>query len=78
LLKASAQAESRGWTTSIAKNEEYKKLLTEKGMKIHKPSAKLQADMQQIGQIMLADWLKVAGDEGKTIVTEYNKLKAMK
>jgi TRAP-type transport system periplasmic protein len=78
LLKAAAEAEARGWKTSIAKNEEYKKLLTEKGMKIIKPSPKLQADMQQIGQIMLADWLKVSGDEGKAIVAEYNKLKAKK
>ena len=78
LLKAAADAEKRGWAISTAKNEEYKKLLTEKGMKIIKPSPKLQADMQQIGQIMLADWLKVAGDEGRAIVAEYNKLKAKK
>jgi TRAP-type C4-dicarboxylate transport system substrate-binding protein len=78
LTKAAGEAEARGWATSISKNDEYKKLLTEKGMKIIKPSAKLQADMQQIGQIMLADWLKAAGDEGKAVVAEYNKLKAKK
>jgi TRAP-type transport system periplasmic protein len=78
LLKTAAEAEARGWKTSIAKNEEYKKLLTEKGMKIITPSAKLQADMQQIGGIMLADWLKLAGDDGKAIVAEYNKLRAKK
>jgi TRAP-type transport system periplasmic protein len=78
LTKAASEAETRGWKISIAKNEEYKKLLTEKGMKIIKPSAKLTADMQQIGSIMLADWLKAAGDEGKAIVAEYNKLKAKK
>jgi TRAP-type transport system periplasmic protein len=78
LTKAAAEAETRGWKISIAKNEEYKKLLTEKGMKIIKPSAKLTADMQQIGSIMLTDWLKAAGDEGKAIVAEYNKLKAKK
>ena len=27
---------------------------------------------------MLADWLKAAGDDGKAIVAEYNKLKAAK
>ena len=78
LVKAAAEAERRGWATSISKNDEYKKLLTEKGMKIIKPSAKLQADMQQIGSIMLADWLKVAGDEGKAIVADYNKMRAKK
>jgi hypothetical protein len=34
--------------------------------------------LQQIGTVMLADWLKVSGDEGKAIVAEYNKMRAKK
>ena len=49
VLKAAAEAEQRGWKISQEKNEWYKKALTEKGMKIHKPSPKLDADMQQVG-----------------------------
>jgi TRAP-type transport system periplasmic protein len=76
--KAAAEAETRGWKVSEAKNDEYKKLLTDKGMKIHKPSAKLMTDMQQVGTIMLADWQKAAGADGAAIIAEYNKLRAKK
>ncbi|HSV52729.1 MAG TPA: TRAP transporter substrate-binding protein [Burkholderiaceae bacterium] len=78
VTKAAADAEARGWKVSQAKNDEYKKLLTDKGMKIHKPSAKLMTDMQQVGTIMLADWQKAAGAEGTAIVEAYNKARAKK
>jgi len=73
VLKAASDAEARGWKTAEAKNDEYKKLLTERGMKIHKPSAKLDADMRQVGAIMQSDWLKVAGADGSAIVDTYKK-----
>jgi len=73
VLKAAADAEARGWKTAEAKNDEYKKLLTERGMKIHKPSPKLDADMRQVGAIMQSDWLKVAGADGNAIVDAYKK-----
>ncbi|MFT4243244.1 MAG: TRAP transporter substrate-binding protein [Acidovorax sp.] len=73
LLKASAEAESRGWKVSEEKAEWYKKALAEKGMKIVPPSAKLMSDMRQVGEIMLADWLKKAGPEGEAIVASYRK-----
>jgi len=73
LLKAAAEAEARGWKIAEEKNTEYKRLLTERGMKIHKPSTKLDADMRQVGGIMQADWLKVAGADGAAIVDAYKK-----
>ena len=73
LLKAAAAAEARGWKVAQEKNDEYKKLLTERGMKIHKPSAKLEADMRQVGATMQADWLKLAGADGAAIVDAYKK-----
>ncbi len=78
VLKAAADAEARGWKISQEKNDEYKRLLTEKGMKIHKPSAKLMTDMQQVGGIMLADWQKAAGADGAAIIEAYNKARAKK
>jgi TRAP-type C4-dicarboxylate transport system substrate-binding protein len=73
VTKAAAEAEARGWKISQEKNEWYKKALTEKGMKIMPPSPKLMADMRQVGAIMLTDWEKRAGDEGKAIVQAYRK-----
>ncbi|MDB5896748.1 MAG: dicarboxylate transporter-DctP subunit [Ramlibacter sp.] len=73
VLKAAADAEKRGWAASEEKNEWYKKALTEKGMKIVKPSPKLMADMKQVGLIMLADWQKKAGADGAAIISAFNK-----
>ena len=78
VTKAAAEAQARGWKTSQEKTEEYKRLLTGKGMTIHKPSAKLMADMQQVGSLMLADWQKASGAEGAAIIAEYTKLRAKK
>jgi TRAP-type transport system periplasmic protein len=71
VLKAAAEAEQRGWKISQEKNEWYKKALVEKGMKIHKPSPKLVADMQQVGTIMVADWEKQAGADGQAVLAAF-------
>jgi TRAP-type C4-dicarboxylate transport system substrate-binding protein len=73
LLKAAAEAETRGWKVSEEKNEWYKKALTEKGMKIMKPSPKLMADLKQVGGIMLSDWQKKAGADGAALMEAYSK-----
>ena len=75
VLKAAADAESRGWKISQEKNEWYKKALAEKGMTIHPPSAKLTQDLKQVGSIMLADWEKSAGPDGKALVDAFEKAK---
>jgi TRAP-type transport system periplasmic protein len=75
LLKAGKDAETRGWKVSAEKNDFYAKALAEKGMKIVKPTTKLMQDMKQVGDIMLADWLKVGGADGKAIVDAYKAAK---
>jgi TRAP-type transport system periplasmic protein len=78
VTQAAREAQDRGWKVSQEKTEEYKRLLTGKGMTIHKPSAKLMADMQQVGGLMLADWQKASGAEGAAIIADYSKLRAKK
>ena len=78
LTKAAADAEVRGWKLSEEKNDWYKKALTEKGMNIVVPPAKLVSDMKQVGTIMLADWQKKAGAEGETIVSSFKAAQAKK
>ena len=75
VLKTATEAEVRGWRVAQEKNVEYKRLLTERGMKIHKPSDKLNTDMRQVGAIMQADWLKAAGSDGAAIVDAYKAKK---
>jgi TRAP-type C4-dicarboxylate transport system substrate-binding protein len=73
VLKAAADAETRGWATSKAKNNEYLELLKKNGMTIVQPSSQLKADMQKVGQAMLDEWLQKAGPEGQAVVNAYRK-----
>src|SRR5450830_2059485 len=73
VTKAAAEAETRGWALSQEKNDWYKKALAEKGMKIMPPPAKLTADLKQVGDIMLSDWIKKAGPDGEAIIAAYRK-----
>ncbi len=73
LLKAAAEAETRGWKVSQEKNDWYAKALADKGMKIVKPSPKLLADLKQVGSIMQADWQKKAGPDGAELLANFNK-----
>jgi TRAP-type C4-dicarboxylate transport system substrate-binding protein len=73
VVKAARDAEERGWKVSAEKNDWYKKALAEKGMQILPPPEKLKVDMQQVGGIMLQDWLKKAGADGQAIIDAYRK-----
>lgn len=74
VLKAGAAAEERGWKKSLEVNENAKKTLAEKGMKVHQPSSKLVSDMKQLGWSMLQEWQKKAGPDGESIVQAYLKM----
>jgi len=73
VLKAAQEAENRGWAVSQEKNNWYLNALSEKGMKIMKPSAQLMADLKQVGQVMLNDWEKNAGVDGSALIANFNK-----
>ena len=73
LIKTAAEAEARGWKLSQEKNEWYKKALTDKGMKIMTPPAKLMTDMRQVGGIMVADWERKAGADGTAVLAGFRK-----
>jgi TRAP-type C4-dicarboxylate transport system substrate-binding protein len=73
VLKAAAESETRGWKLSEEKNGWYTDQLKSKGMNIIKPSPQLAADLKKVGDVMLSDWLKKAGPEGKSIVDAYRK-----
>jgi len=73
VLKAGADAEARGWTTSKAKNTEYLELLKKNGMTISPPTPQLKADMTKVGDTMLKEWLEKAGPEGQALVDAFHK-----
>ncbi len=71
LLKVAKEAEIRGWKSSEEKNNWYKDQLKVKGMNIAVPSEQLVADLRKAGNVMLAEWQRKAGDEGRAIVADY-------
>ncbi|MCU0813741.1 MAG: TRAP transporter substrate-binding protein [Burkholderiaceae bacterium] len=73
LLKAAADAEARGWAASRKVNTETLEKLKTNGMQILPPSDQLKADMQKVGQTMLAEWLEKAGPEGRALLDAYRK-----
>ncbi|CAG9178107.1 TRAP transporter substrate-binding protein [Cupriavidus pinatubonensis] len=73
LLKAVSDAEKRGWQVSEQKTRDYLSTLTRNGMTVQPPSAQLRSDMQKVGQAMVAEWAKGAGDDGKAILDAYQK-----
>jgi TRAP-type C4-dicarboxylate transport system substrate-binding protein len=74
LLKAAADAETRGWAASRKTNTEVLEKLKGAGMTIHTPSAQLKADMKKVGDQMLREWLEKAGPEGQQLVDAYRKM----
>jgi len=73
VMKAAADAESRGWTESRKVNDTTLATLKANGMTVTAPSAQLKADMAKVGDTMLKEWLEKSGAEGKALVDAYNK-----
>jgi TRAP-type transport system periplasmic protein len=71
VLKAAAEAETRGWKLSEEKNGWYLEQLRGKGMAIIVPSEQLTADLRKVGNYMLAEWLRKAGDDGRKVIDAY-------
>ena len=73
LLKAGADAETRGLAASKKANGESLDKLRGAGMQILPPSPQLKADMKKVGDTMLKEWLEKTGPEGKQLVDAFLK-----
>jgi TRAP-type C4-dicarboxylate transport system substrate-binding protein len=73
VMKAAADAESRGWAMSKRVNTESLEKLKAGGMEIVAPSPQLKADLKKVGDVMLKEWLDKAGPEGKQLVDAFAK-----
>lgn len=73
VLKEAAAAEQRGWKTSEQKDGEYLRELTARGMKVDPSAENLKKELKAIGTQMTADWIKLAGEDGKAVIDAYSK-----
>ena len=74
VLAAAKNAEASGWAMGRKLAVEHTDILRDKGMKVATPSETLQNELKGIGKTMLDEWLKEAGDSGKTIVDAYKAM----
>ena len=74
VLKAAADAEARGWKSSEDKTAWYLDQLKKNGMQVLPPSAQMSAEFKKVGDVLVDDWLKKAGPEGKAILDAYGKM----
>ena len=73
VMKAAADAETRGWTASKRVNDDTLTKLKAEGVQVLPPSPELKADMNKVGDTMLKEWLEKAGPDGKALVDAYRK-----
>lgn len=73
ITDAAAAAETRGFATSEALNEGYKKTMAEKGIKVMAPPAQLVSDIAAIGKTMAGEWAAKAGPDGKAVLDAFAK-----
>ena len=73
VLKAAAEAETRGWAESRKVNTDTLNTLKTNGMTIAPPSAQLKADLQKVGETMVKEWLEKAGPEGQAMLDAFRK-----
>ena len=71
VLDAARRAETRGWAESQKVMEETTKRLADQGMKVEPPSAAMRAELDKIGETMIAEWTKRAGAEGQAMLKAY-------
>lgn len=73
VLKAAADAETRGWKIAEEKTQWFLKELAAKGMKVQPPSPALKEGLAKVGAQLTADWLKRSGAEGLEVISAFNK-----
>jgi TRAP-type transport system periplasmic protein len=73
VLKQASEAEQRGWRISEQKDGEYLKELSAKGMKIDPAADGLKKELKSIGEQMTADWVKLAGADGKAVIDAFHR-----
>ena len=73
ILAASKVAEERGWKMQAEETGKLIDTLKSKGMQVRQPSPELMAELKKIGDQLIAEWVKAAGEDGPKILDQYRK-----
>ncbi|RKK01127.1 C4-dicarboxylate ABC transporter substrate-binding protein, partial [Pseudoroseomonas wenyumeiae] len=70
MLQAAAAAEERAWALASSERPAAQAVLASHGITLHAPSPRLLAELEQLGQTMLAEWRARAGEAGARVLGE--------
>jgi TRAP-type C4-dicarboxylate transport system substrate-binding protein len=73
ILAAAKTAEERGWKLQADETGMLIDTLRSKGMEVRQPSPALMAELSKIGEQLVAEWSKAAGEDGPKILEQYRK-----
>lgn len=73
VLNAAAAAEARGWKLCEEKTKWYNEQLVKNGMTVADPSPQLRSDFEEVGQTMIAEWIKQTGADGQAVIDAFKK-----
>ena len=73
ILAASKTAEERGWKLQAEETGKLVDTLKSKGMQVRQPSPELMVELNKIGEQLIAEWSKAAGEDGPKILDQYRK-----
>jgi TRAP-type C4-dicarboxylate transport system substrate-binding protein len=71
VLAASKAAEERGWKLQAEETGKLVDTLKSKGMEVRQPSPALMTELKKIGDQLIAEWSKAAGEDGQKILDQY-------
>jgi TRAP-type C4-dicarboxylate transport system substrate-binding protein len=73
ILAAAKTAEKRGWKLQAEETGKLGDTLKSKGMQVRQPSPELMVELNKIGEQLIAEWSKAAGEDGPKILEQYRK-----
>jgi TRAP-type C4-dicarboxylate transport system substrate-binding protein len=73
VLTAAKSAEERGWKLQEEETGKLVQTLKSKGMEVRQPSPELMRELKAIGDQLIQEWAKAAGEDGQKILDAYRK-----
>ena len=73
VLAAAKAAEERGWKMQEEETGKLVDTLKARGMEIRQPSPELMRELKAIGDQLVQEWAKAAGEDGEKILAAYRK-----
>lgn len=72
ILTAAGKAEVRGWQASREQDARDRKMLAGHGMQVSRPTPRLSAELQRLGERLVREYLHTAGPDALGILLNYN------